>query len=74
MPFEIDTKKRKSGGIDMLHEGRIVVQVVPDQKYPGMFRVLADGELSDMVNLSRAADAARMLAQSILSRNGTAPE
>jgi len=74
MPFEIDTRKRKSGSIDMLHEGRIVVQVVPDQKYPGMFRVLADGELSDMVNLSRAADAARMLAQSILSRNGLAAE
>jgi len=72
--FEIDIKKRKSGAVDVLHDGRIVTQVVPDQKYPGMYRVLANGELSDMVNISRAVDAARMSALSILNRNGTAPE
>ena len=33
--------------------------VVPDDRYPGMWRVKSrDGELSDMVNLSRAKDAA----------------
>ena len=74
MAFEIDIKKRTSGRIDMLHEGWIVVQVVPDKTYPGMYRVLANNELSDTVNLSRATDAARMLAQSILNRNGTAAE
>jgi hypothetical protein len=33
--------------------------VVPDERYPGMYRVrLPDGSLSDMVNLARAKDAA----------------
>jgi hypothetical protein len=32
--------------------------IVPDSKWPGMFRLrLADGSLSDMVNLTRAKDA-----------------
>jgi hypothetical protein len=34
-----------------------------------MYRVLADGKLSDMVNISRATDAAQVLALSILNRN-----
>jgi hypothetical protein len=36
-------------------------EIVPDEKYPGMwrFRLLPDGRLSDMVNLSRVKDAAR---------------
>src|SRR5262249_3503023 len=34
--------------------------VVPDAKWPGMYRlILPDGTLSDMVNLTRANDAAR---------------
>ena len=34
-------------------------RVIPDETYPGMFRVRwPDGKLSDMVNLSRANDAA----------------
>jgi hypothetical protein len=33
-------------------------RVVPDQKWPGMYRVRQpDGSLSDMVNLTRAKDA-----------------
>jgi len=72
--WQIDIKQRKSGRVDVLHDGRIVTQVIPDEKYPGMYRVLANGELSDMVNISRATDAARMAALSILNRNGTAPE
>lgn len=38
-----------------------VAEVIEDAKYPGImwrFRLLPDGELSDMVNLSRAKDAA----------------
>lgn len=37
-----------------------VAEVVPDGKWPGMWRLrlLPDGNLSDMVNLSRAKDAA----------------
>jgi hypothetical protein len=34
--------------------------VVPDSKWPNMYRVRSpDGTLSDMVNLARAKDAAR---------------
>ena len=36
--------------------------IVPDANWPGMYRVqLADGTLSDMVNLSRAHDLASMM-------------
>ena len=39
--------------------GRLIGQVVPDGKYPRMWRVKhPDGSLSDMVNLTRAKDAA----------------
>jgi hypothetical protein len=34
--------------------------IVPDARWPGMYRlVLADGSLSDMVNLTRAKEAER---------------
>jgi len=37
--------------------------VVPDPERPGMYRVrLPDGQLTDMVNLTRARDAAQVLA------------
>jgi hypothetical protein len=35
------------------------VIVRPDDKYPQMFRIHANGRISDMVNLARAKDAAR---------------
>ena len=39
--------------------GQVVAQVVPDALHPGMYRVdLGDDPLSDMVNLTRAKDAA----------------
>jgi hypothetical protein len=45
-----------------LHYGHAkapLVRVVPDGRYPGMWRVeMPDGRLSDMTNLSRAKDAA----------------
>jgi hypothetical protein len=32
--------------------------IVPDERYPGMYRLrLPDGSLSDVVNLTRAKDA-----------------
>src|SRR5215813_9491510 len=38
---------------------RMPHKIVPDSKYPNMYRiVLPDGRLSDMLNLSRAQDAA----------------
>jgi len=40
-----------------------VAEIVPDEKWPSMWRVrLPDGTLSDMVNLIRAKDAAVTLA------------
>jgi hypothetical protein len=47
-----------------------IVTVVPDEQYPQMWRVRrSDGSLTDMVNKTRARDAARGLAMSILNRN-----
>jgi hypothetical protein len=38
-----------------------VMRIVPDEKYDGMWRIhWPDGKISDMVNLSRARDAAVM--------------
>jgi hypothetical protein len=35
------------------------IRVIPDEKYPAMWRIhSATGEVSDMVNLTRAKDAA----------------
>ena len=49
--------------------GRVLASVEPNLTWPGMWRVLLpDGYLSDMVNLSRAKDAAASLALSILNR------
>src|SRR5262245_15074550 len=45
------------------HERRPVAHVLPDPRWPGMWRVLADGRLSDIVNLSRAKDAAEAVAE-----------
>ena len=40
-----------------------IFRVVPDAVYPGMWRVvLPDGSLSDMANLTRAKDAAVVMA------------
>jgi len=37
---------------------RVVGEIVPDEKYPGMWRIVRpDGSLSDMVNRARAKDA-----------------
>lgn len=45
-----------------------VAHVVPDDKWPNMWRVLwPDGKTSDMVNLTRAKDAATLIAAQTLS-------
>jgi hypothetical protein len=42
-----------------LRSGRLLAAVEPDRTWPGMYRVrLPGGHLTDMVNLSRAKDAA----------------
>ena len=52
-----------------LKTGRILAVVVPDDKWPNMYRVRIGGEISDMGNLSRAKDAAISLALAELRRS-----
>jgi hypothetical protein len=50
---------------------RKLVQIEPDAAWPGMWRVRTpDGRLTDMVNISRARDAARALALAHLNQRG----
>ena len=58
---------------DELYVGRraVGVEIVPDAVWPGMWRVRSPGgELSDMVNRTRARDAARSIALTILNAGG----
>ena len=51
--------------------GAELARVVPDEKYPGMWRVRSsDSRLSDMLNLTRAKDAAVTMALAVLNRSG----
>ena len=48
----------------------VLASIEPDQSWPGMWRVrLPDGYLTDMVNLSRAKDAAASLALGVLNQH-----
>jgi hypothetical protein len=50
--------------------GRVLASIEPDLTWPRMWRVrLPDGYLTDMVNLSRAKDAAASLALGVLNRH-----
>jgi hypothetical protein len=49
--------------------GRVLATVEPDKEWKGMWRVrMPDGHLTDMVNLTRAKDAAVSLALGVLNR------
>ena len=51
--------------LTMLKSGRrVIATIAPDSKWPGMWRVRRGGPISDMVNLSRAKDAAIAIARS----------
>jgi hypothetical protein len=56
----------------------VLVAIVREQHHPGMWRIRVGDELSDMVNLARARDAARSVAVALLNggrysaRQGTA--
>jgi hypothetical protein len=53
--------------------GRVIASIEPDPDWPGLWRVgLPDGSLSDMVNRTRAKDAARSLALAALNRRRAA--
>jgi hypothetical protein len=47
-----------------------LVSIVPDTRWPNMWRVRHGDQLSDMVNLTRARDAGRCLALSMLNDRG----
>ena len=56
-------------GNELYFDRRLMLWIEPDGKYSGMWRVRhLDGCLSDMVNLSRARDAARVHALAALKR------
>jgi hypothetical protein len=49
-------------GDALCHRGREQARIVPDQTYPGMWRVqMPDRPLTDMLNKTRARDDARAL-------------
>jgi hypothetical protein len=49
--------------------GRVMATIVPDNTWPGTWRVrMPDGRLTDMVNLTRAKDAALSLALAALNQ------
>jgi hypothetical protein len=51
----------------LMRSGDVVAEVVPDLEHLAMFRIKVPGlPLSDMVNLSRAKDAALSLADAVL--------
>jgi hypothetical protein len=52
-----------------LTSGRLLATVKPDPEWPNLWRVhMPDGHVTDMVNLSRAKDAAGTLALAVLNR------
>jgi len=53
---------------ELLVAGRVLASVVTDAVYPNMWRIdLGDGALSDLVNLTRAKDAAVRLVDASLN-------
>jgi hypothetical protein len=55
-----------------LRSGRLLATIVPDREWDGMWRVSRpDGCVTDMLNLTRAKDAAQLLA--LASLNASAP-
>ena len=54
-------------GLRLHYRRRVVATLVADEDWPKLYRVhLPDGRITDMVNLTRAKDAAVTLARSVL--------
>jgi hypothetical protein len=55
-----------------MRSGRLLATIVPDPDWDGMWRVrMPNGNVSDMVNLTRAKDAAQSIA--LASLNAASP-
>jgi hypothetical protein len=54
---------------DKLMQGKraMPIDVLPDDQWPGMYRVHYQGKISDMVNLTRAKDAAAAMVSASLN-------
>jgi hypothetical protein len=59
---------RQTGGVwRLIRSSRVVAVVTPDPRFPSMFQIkFPDGSISDIVNLTRAKDAALSLADAVL--------
>jgi hypothetical protein len=62
----------RDGAAWVVRRGRTeLARVVPDAKYPRMWRVRSpEGRLSDMVNITWATDSAATIALAVLNRSG----
>jgi hypothetical protein len=50
--------------------GLLLASIEPDQNWPGVWRVrMPDGHLTDMLNMSRAKDAAASLTLTVLNKH-----
>lgn len=61
--MSVETRDLDWKGDWLYHGRRKLIRVVVDQKYPSMWRIeLPDGRLTEMVNRTRAKDAAMGMA------------
>jgi hypothetical protein len=71
----VSSRELRWKGRCLYFEGKIVGRVIPDEIYPGMWRVrLPDGSLSDLGNLTRVRDAAMAIALRDLNHQETPSE
>jgi hypothetical protein len=64
----------KGNNLHVGHSRKPILAIEPDAKWPGMWRVRHPDGTSDMVNLSRAKDAATAIGRRILQAQETAKE
>ena len=63
-PYRMDHRGRDAiwRGSQLWFRGKLIARIIQDKRYPSMWRVaLPNGTVSDMVNISRAKDAAMWL-------------
>ena len=70
---ELDWRARGDGSALHLGRSKPLLSVVPDATHSGMWRISYRGHLSDIVNLTRAKDAALTWALGDLNRGQDSP-
>jgi hypothetical protein len=66
--------RQKGTSLILCASGAESMHVIPDARFEGLWRVAGRGQLSDMLNLSRAKDCAASLTLAALNRPTTAQE